>query len=188
MPDDWVVDYYDGGFRVAYDGPFDVYPLGFEALEISFLSDLSTTEIGSSEDSITGIVFGPVVLENGFSQSVRLDDGSVATAPAGFLPFYFDMPAFDGPQLTAQNLIDLFGLTLDDIRPIASEIEFEDDEVRITLGNVVEGPTYMLQFREDLSNPTWVNLRTFSFRDLDETNSIIHDGEGLSGFFRVTML
>ena len=37
LPDDWVVDYYDGGFRVAYDGPFDVYPLGFEALEISFV-------------------------------------------------------------------------------------------------------------------------------------------------------
>jgi hypothetical protein len=188
VPEHWLVSYYDGGFQAAYDGPFDVYPLGFETIEVSFFSDLSISEIGTSESSFTGIVAGPVVLENGFSQGIDLGNGSYVSAPVGYQTFYFDMPAYEGPQLTAQNLIDFFGFTADDIKPIAAGIELEGNEIRFSLKNVIEGATYMLQYKEDLNATTWVNIRTFTSEDLDENNSIGHTREGLSGFFQISIL
>lgn len=41
VPDSWIVTNYDWGFQVAYDGVFEVYPLGFETVEFSFFSTLT---------------------------------------------------------------------------------------------------------------------------------------------------
>ena len=188
VPDSWVITNYDTGFEVAYAGVFDVYPLGFEEVEISFFSDLSIGEIGTNESNYTGIVSGPVVLENGYSQGIDRGDGTYTTAPVGYQVFYYDMPAYEGPQLTAQNLIDFLGFTVDEITPIAAGIELGSNDIRISLENVIEGATYMLQFKEDLNAKTWVNLKTFTHENLDENMSIGHEREGLSGFFQISIL
>lgn len=98
------------------------------------------------------------------------------------------MPAYEGPQLTAQDLIDIFGFAQDEIKPIAAGIEIENNEIRITLKNIIEGATYMLQYKENLDATTWVNIKTFTHEDLDENNSIGHLREGLSGYFQISIL
>lgn len=189
VPNNWVITNYEGGFLVAYDGTLDTYPLGFETVEISFFSSLSIDEIGNGEDGYTGMVYGPLVLENGYSPGgMDLGNGAYVSAPFGYASFYFDMPTYEGPQLTAQNLIDLFGFTLDDIKPTAAGIELKSSEIRVYLGNVIEGATYMLQYKEAVEATNWVNIKTFTHEDLDENKSIGQRREGLSGFFRVTML
>lgn len=188
VPESWVITNYDWGFEVAYDGVFDVYPLGFETVEISFFSGLGIDEIGSSPSNYTGIVSGPVVLENGYFQGVDSGNGNFITAPVGYQTFYYDMPAYEGPQLTAQNLIDIYGFTVDEIKPIAAGIELGSNDIRISLENVIEGATYMLQYKKNLNASTWVNLKTFTHEDLDENNSIGHEREDLSGFFQISIL
>lgn len=188
VPDSWIVTNHEWGFQVAYDGVFEVYPLGFENVEISFFSMLTPNEIGTSASDYTGVVSGPVVLENGFSQGIDSENGSYTTTSVGYQIFYFDMPAYEGPQLTAENLINIFGFTLDDIEPIAAGIRLEENGIQISLKNVIEGATYMLQFKENLNASTWINLKTFTHEDLSEDNSISHPKEGLSGYFQISIL
>lgn len=188
VPDDWITTNYEGGFKVAYDGAFEIYPLGFENVEISFFSDYSISEIGNTPEKLTGFVVGPVVLENGYAQGILLEGGGVITAPVGYQSFYYDMPAYEGPQLTAQNLIDLYGFTLEGIRPIAADIELDETLIRITLENIIDGATYMLQYKDNMGISTWVNIRTFTVQDLDANNSITQARDGLSGFFQISIL
>lgn len=188
VPADWVVDYYDGGFQVTYDGPFQVYPLGLETLDISFFSDLSTTDIGDSPTMFTGLVSGPLVLENGYSQGIEGERGSYISAPVGYESFYFGMPAFAGPPIGTQELLSIFGITIEDIVPTAAEIRVEKEVIHIVLENLIKNSTYMLQYKERLDATSWVILKTFTMDDLDEDNSISHTRGGLSGFFQVTLL
>lgn len=188
VPEDWIVTNHDWGFQVTYDGVFEVYPLGYKTVEISFLSMLTPSEIGTSTSNYTGLVTGPIVLKNGFSQSIEHGDGSFTTAPAGFSNFYWGMPSYEGPQLTSQNLIDSFGFSPDDIKPIAAGIRLEQNQVHISLKNVIEGVTYMLQYKESLTTKNWINVRTFTHEELDDNNTISHQVEGLSGYFQISIL
>lgn len=189
VPEDWVVTNQNGSsFKVAYDGVFDAYPLGFETLEIGFYSDLSLDTLFNDDQNPLGIVYGPLVLENGYSPDSDPYRYRYTSRIVGYSQFYYDMPTYEGPQLSAEALIDLYGLTTEDIRPIAAGIELGSDDIRISLKNVIEGATYMLQFKENMNVNTWVNFKTFTHADLDENNTIRCPREGLSGFFRITLL
>lgn len=98
------------------------------------------------------------------------------------------MPAYEGPQLTAANLIAIFGFTLEDIRPVTAKIKLKDGQVKIRLKNIIEDANCMLQFNESLGDDGWINVFTFTHEDLDENGAVSHDKDILSGFFRVTLL
>ena len=189
VPDDWVVTNLNGGgFSIAYDGVFDTYPLGFETIEIGFYSDLDLHTLFADEQNALGIVAGTLVLENGYSPGSIYNQNEYISSIVGYAKFYYDMPSYEGPQLDAENIMDLFGFTEDDIRPTAADIELGSDDIRIYLENVFEDATYMIQFKENMGVQTWVNLKTFTHQDLDENNSISCKKDSLSGFFRIAIL
>jgi hypothetical protein len=143
---------------------------------------------GSSPEDFTGVVLGPVVLKNGYAQGIDSGNGRFTTAPVGYQIFHYDMPAYEGPQLTSGNLIGIYGFTPEDIKPVASRIELRGDTIELYLDNIVAGGTYMLQFKNSLEESRWINVFTFTHQDLDENGALTHEKESLSGFFRVSLL
>lgn len=189
-PDNWDIQYDQSGFVLSYNGPLEVYPLGFEDFEVSFDSNKSIEEIGSNESNYTGLITGMLVLKNGQYRfpSTATNSGVSFSNPVGYSFFYYGMPPYDGPSITAKNMIDIFGFSAEDIKPISSKITVDSSNISIHLENIFDESIYTLQFNNNLDETNWVNIRTFTSEDLDEQGIINVSKEGVSGFFRVTLL
>jgi len=190
VPEGWTISYHDTGFGINYYGPLPGTSIGYVPIEVSFDSDLSFHDIDLENphtSPLGGVVYGTVVLENTLGGSGHLTgSGSGVSNIVGFEGFVFGVEQIEQDIVTKSELI-VMGFNVEDLVPVAAEINIEGDFVCLELGNIIGDVVYYLEYRASLTQENWVRIHEFTSNDLDENNCIRTEKIGLTGYYRVVM-